>query len=103
MANKLILIGIDQYLYLKPLNNCVKDAQDLKDILLEKYDFEDWNVTELYDHNATSKSIQDLLMRSANTLSVTDNLIVFYSGHGHYDDDHGRGYWAPSDSSRKQK
>ncbi|MGC3947973.1 MAG: caspase family protein [Chryseolinea sp.] len=99
MANKLILIGIDKYLFHDPLNNCAKDARDLKDILLEKYDFEEWNVSELYNQNATSKAIQDLLMKTVDTLSASDNLVIFFSGHGHYESTRERGYWIPTEGT----
>ena len=36
MSNKLFLLGIDKY-EKKPLNSCVKDVNDFKKILLEKY------------------------------------------------------------------
>jgi hypothetical protein len=95
MANHLFLVGIDNYLYHGHLNNCVKDLTDFKELLLEKYAFEDDGVQELYNQIATAKAIQDVLIKYSSSLSLQDNLIIYFSGHGHYDSKIDRGYWMP--------
>lgn len=93
--NKLLLIGIDNYLYLDKLNNCVKDLQDFRDVLLEKYDFDDANVTEIYNSSATNKFIQDAFIKLSSDIGFNDNLVVFFSGHGEYLEEQDRGFWIP--------
>jgi len=34
-------------------------------------------------------------------VSSTDNLLIFYAGHGHWDEDARIGYWLPSDATRE--
>jgi len=96
MSNKLFLIGINQY-DSKPLNSCVKDVQDFKQILLDKYDFDQTDVYEIYDKNATLKNIYDALTKYVKTLKDGDNLIIYHSGHGSYNEDLEMGYWVPID------
>lgn len=99
MSNKLFLIGIDKY-EKKPLNSCVKDVNDFRKILLEKYDFTKSDIYEIYDENATRKNIHDALTKYAKTLQETDNLIIYYSGHGSYEDVSEMGYWVPFDGKQ---
>jgi uncharacterized caspase-like protein len=95
MANKLFLIGINQYEHQTALSSCIKDITDFKNIMLDKFDFEENNVYELKDERATSKNIQDAFRGYSTSLNSDDNLIVFFSGHGEYEEQHSRGYWIP--------
>jgi uncharacterized caspase-like protein len=95
MKNNLLLIGIDKYLYHPKLNNCVKDLHDFRDILFEKFHFDELYTTELFDETATNKNIQDAFLGLARTVAPEDNLIVYFSGHGNFDDSSNRGYWVP--------
>ena len=95
--NHLLLIGINEYKSISTLTCCKKDCIDLKNILLEKFDFFKNNVIELYDVDATHKGIEDALRSYAKNLNLSDNLIIYYSGHGYYDDDSKKGYWMPYD------
>lgn len=98
--NHLLFIGIDKYLYQSQLNCCVRDCEDIKNILLDKYDFKKENVTELYNENATNHRIQEQLKEYSQSLTENDNLIIYYSGHGGYDRKMERGFWIPFDSKR---
>lgn len=95
MANRLLSIGIDHYLFQNKLNNCVKDLRDFKELLLEKYDFDDAHVVELFDANATNTAIQDTIKSLAKEVDYNDNLIIYFSGHGHFDETSERGFWVP--------
>jgi len=99
MSNKLFLIGIDKY-EKKPLNSCVKDVNDFKKILLEKYDFTQSDIWELYDENATRKAIHEALTGYVKTLKETDNLIIYFSGHGSYEEVTEMGFWMPIDGTQ---
>jgi hypothetical protein len=62
------------------LSSPVNDANELKKILIEKYDFDEANVSTLY--NTGAQSLLDSIEHKANTLTDADNLLVFYAGHG---------------------
>lgn len=95
MSNKLFLIGIDKYVIQKPLNSSVRGVLDFKNICLEKYHFVEDDVYELLNENATNKKIQDALNGYGRTLNPNDSFIIFFSGHGGYDEKSDRGFWVP--------
>lgn len=98
MSNFLFLIGLNKYLNQKELSSCINDCTDFKDILLEKFDFEQNNVYELYDEEATNKKIQDALRGYIKLLKEDDSLIIYYSGHGDYDEISNTGFWITHES-----
>lgn len=96
MANYLFLIGIDNYEN-KPLKSCVKDITDFKNILLEKFDFDEGNIYELINEKASHKNIHDGFVSYIRKLSNEDNLVIYFSGHGDCDESINLGYWIPID------
>jgi hypothetical protein len=99
MANHLFLIGINKYLSNKNLESCVRDCSDFKDILIEKFDFEQSKIYEVYDENATNKNIQDAFRGYVKTLTNEDSLVIYYSGHGEFDEITNTGYWITHEGS----
>jgi formylglycine-generating enzyme required for sulfatase activity len=97
--NYLFVVGIDDYKHHNPLNNAVSDAKSLKKLLTEQYDFDAGNVVELFNADATQKSIMQKL-RSYEALTPDDNLLFFYSGHGYYRG--GLGYLVPVDAEDEE-
>jgi WD40 repeat protein len=95
-----LLIGISEYQddNISDLENPVKDAQSLYDVLLSKYNFEKENISFL--KNPTQKDIFIALENLGRTLTSNDNLLIFYAGHGYWDTKGKVGYWLPSDASR---
>ena len=52
-----VIIGINDYNNIKGLHYAVEDAQDMKNILVEKFNFEDKNIIFLTDEDATRDNI----------------------------------------------
>lgn len=97
--NHLFVIGINAYQQLGKLENAVRDAQAFRDVLLERYRFDPTHVTELYDGAATRRNVMKSLREMIDRLKAEDSLIIYFSGHGHYDEKLGQGYWVPVDAS----
>ncbi|WP_258099602.1 caspase family protein [Marinoscillum pacificum] len=97
MKNYLLLIGIDKYQSQSTLSNCVKDVKDFRDVLYNQYHFEEEHTFELFDSSASNYNIQEVFKSIASKVESRDNLVVFYSGHGHYDSGSKRGFWIPVD------
>ena len=97
--NKILAIGINNYVHLPKLANATRDVGDITSVLTERYDFKKENVTFLLDEKATRSNIINTLYRltNASSLGPNDSLIIYYSGHG-YLDDNGDGYWIPVDA-----
>lgn len=100
--NYLLIIAVDKYKFWKSLSNPVKDARDLKKVLMEKYGFTQDHVLELYNEEATPDNIRDQFESLKEKGTDLDNLLIYYSGHGYYDPSFDLGYWVPSEGRTSQ-
>lgn len=93
-----IIIGIDNYKdpNLPDLNNPIKDAEKLYQTLLTNYTFEAENIRILKD--ATRGEMIQNLDEMSRIITENDNLLIFYAGHGTWDEASTNGYWLPSDA-----
>ena len=83
--NHLLLIAIDNYQYWPRLHNPVNDLEAISKVLVNEYSFKEENILRIYNEDATEQNIRNALIDLNKKLTLKDNLIIFYSGHGHYD------------------
>lgn len=93
--NWLWVIGISRYDQWRLLPNTVNDAKAVRDVLLEKYRFDRKNLIELYDKQATRENIIKTFEQLVKDLLPTDNLFIYFAGHGIFDNAINVGYWIP--------
>lgn len=74
-----------------------KDAEDLKELLIEKYNSLKKNIIFLV--NPKRSEIIQTFLKLRNRLNASDNLLIFYAGHGNWDEVAEQGYWLPSDAT----
>lgn len=92
-----LIIGIDDYYgEYEPLHNAVRDAEAIEQVLKAKYKF-DYFIT-LFDREATRIQILEAFEDLARRVKPTDNVFIYYSGHGEYKEQFNRGYWVPVDA-----
>ncbi|MCB0634494.1 MAG: caspase family protein [Lewinella sp.] len=96
--NYFLGIGIDDYLHWDHLNNAVKDVNDFISVLTTQYQFESAEIHTLFNNQATEGNIYNKIRELKRVIHPEDNLIVYYSGHGHYDEEFEEGYWIPVDA-----
>jgi tetratricopeptide (TPR) repeat protein len=96
-----LLIGIDKYDEWPGLENAVSDVSVLRDILINRYDFSAANILLRTDKEATWEALIDDLRYLAGGLNESDNLLIYFSGHGQLDSISGDGYWIPVDGKPK--
>jgi uncharacterized caspase-like protein len=89
-----LVIGNDAYRMLPRLATAVRDATAVAELLQRDYGFE---VEILVD--ATRDEIIGKLSALRKRLTEDDNLLVYYAGHGVYDEAADRGYWLPVDAA----
>ena len=101
--NYALLIGINEYSdpVVSNLDNPIDDATRLQEILLSRYTFEKDHMTLL--QNPTSDEIIIALDELAQKIKPDDNLLIFYAGHGWWDENANIGYWLPSDAKQVNK
>lgn len=92
-----LVIGINHYRYLQPLHTAVSDAREVGALLRDRYGF---RVTELLEQDATRNGILGELNRLQSTLGENDQLLIYYAGHGYYDERTQKAYWLPQDAER---
>lgn len=74
----------------------VNDADKLKKILIENYSFNSKNIISLY--NPKRSEIIKKFTELKKILKKNDNLLIFYAGHGNWDEITEQGYWLPADA-----
>ncbi|MCB0613467.1 MAG: caspase family protein [Phaeodactylibacter sp.] len=90
-------IGINLYQNFSPLNNAVKDVVDMARLLEEQYDIDEAII--ITDREATHDNIIAHLDALKQKTGSNDKLLIFYSGHGHLDENQ-KGYWIPTDAEK---
>ena len=95
----LFVIGIDKYLHCPDLNCGKRDAEAVRDVCLERYNFHP-EIIELYDEKATRKGILHKFRELFSRCGPEDSVLIYYAGHGHTND-MGIGYWVPHDGDPK--
>ena len=96
-----LIMGINDYKdpRINDLDGAVKDAEELAEALVKYYTFEPENVTLLT--NPTYVQIISALDGLSNSVGPEDNLMVFYAGHGWWDEKKELGYWLPGDAQKE--
>jgi len=98
--NFAILIGNQKYddPGINELDEPVKDATELYNTLTKDYNFNPENVILLKD--PTKAEIIGTLHQLRSKVTPEDNLLIFYAGHGYWDEGMGVGYWFPRDARK---
>ena len=94
-----LLIGIASYddPDIPDLDEPVADAEKLKEVLTKDYDFEPSDVKLL--QNPDKAVIFAELDELARKVQPEDSLLIFYAGHGMWDQQFEQGYWLPKDAN----
>jgi len=88
-----LIIGNNNYRYLRKLNTAVNDAKVISEILVNEYGFK----TKLL-LDANRDSLLDALNGYRKNLTDNDNLLIYYAGHGEFDQIANKAYWLPIDA-----
>jgi hypothetical protein len=98
-----LLIGVNEYNdpNLPNLDYPIGDAENLYNILVTDYAFDRENIVLL--KNAKRADINIALDNLAQKITTEDNLLIFYAGHGWWDQKADIGYWLPADANKSYK
>ena len=88
-----LVIGNEKYQHLPVLKTAVNDAVAISEVLTKKYNFKTTTLK-----NATRYQILSELNRLRAQLTESDNLLIYYAGHGELDKANLRGHWLPVDA-----
>ncbi len=79
------IVGIDNYANWPKLRYAANDAQGIRDLLIQKYNFKPQNVFLLLNQEATRQNILSLLgdkLANPEMVKHEDRVFVFFAGHG---------------------
>jgi len=93
-TNYALFFATDNYTSWSKLNNPIKDAQTIATELKESYGF----VTEVNENLAQQKIIAKIREYNKKIFNTNDQLLIFISGHGKFDDVFKQGFVVCSDS-----
>jgi len=98
-----LLIAVQEYDHpsVNRLDYPVGDAQQVERELTSRYNFEPQNVMTL--KNPDRRTILDALDQMTEKLKPEDSLLIFYAGHGQWDEQRKQGYWLPRDAMRERR
>tara|TARA_B110000240_G_C13472197_1_gene441496 strand:+ start:831 stop:1787 length:957 start_codon:yes stop_codon:yes gene_type:complete len=98
-----LIIGVQDYESddCKDLAFPINDAEELRECLVSLYSFEAEDVNVL--RNPTGEEIEIALNNLNEKLEENDDVLIFYAGHGYWDDRMSQGYWLPADAKRNAK
>lgn len=98
--NFMLLIGSQNYAdaSIPSLEYPISDAIKLKLALKGNYYFEDENILTLF--NPTVSDFKKKFLQISELIQPEDNLIIFYAGHGIWNEKEKKGYWLMTDALR---
>ena len=95
-----LIVGINKYHNVRSLDYAVKDAEDIQNMLVGEFHFQQDNIVLLKDEEATKTRIKREFSNITNKAGVNDRVLIFFAGHGQTEDlpDGGEmGYLLPVD------
>ena len=94
-----LLIAVEKYQSsnVNDLNRPIKDSYQIKQVLQNFYSFEKKNITIL--ENPSREKIIKAFDLLSQKIKNSDNLLIFFAGHGFWDKKLSQGYWLPSNAS----
>jgi len=95
-----LLIGVQDYSdpTVRKLKGPVNDADKLRKVLVDRYRFDARDVAFL--KNPKRGEILGALDSLSDALGPNDNLVIFFAGHGKWDELAKQGYWWPVDAKK---
>lgn len=95
-----LVIAVEDYNdpAINDLDQPIKDATRFANLINTEYNFENQNITFL--KNPTKAEIIGTLHNMRTEVTPEDNLLIYYAGHGFWDEEMSTGYWFPSDASK---
>lgn len=99
-----LIIGVNEYLHLGPLEIACSDATSIRDILMSELGFPESNVRMLLNKEASRKNIMNAFL-AFESVGPDDRLVIFFAGHGMSVEGHrgSIGYLIPADGSTTDK
>ncbi|MEN8156046.1 MAG: caspase family protein [Bacteroidota bacterium] len=99
-TNYALVIAVEEYddPNINDLDQPVLDAGNFIDVIESDYNFQKENIR--FMKNPTKADIIGTLHNMRKEVTNKDNLLIYYAGHGYWDEEMETGYWLPKDAAR---
>ena len=87
-----LLIGNNNYKFFPKLKSPINDINKIGKTLFNKFGYD-----VIYIKNGTNKKINQELNKLKDKVSYDDSVLIYYAGHGKFDEEIDVGYWIPVD------
>ena len=77
-----VIIGIDKYQNVPNLDYAGRDAEDVKSLLIDKFNFPENNLRILVNDEATLMNMKNTLSEVSLSAGENDRVLIFFAGHG---------------------
>lgn len=84
MADKGLLLGINEYAYVSDLRGCENDVRDVSKLLIETFGFSDRNIRRQVNEAVIKTAVRDGFAWLVDGAKAGDRLVFHFSGHGSY-------------------
>ncbi|TAH27157.1 MAG: caspase family protein [Cytophagales bacterium] len=103
IKNYALVIANQDYMdnSINDLDHPINDAKKIIKILSEKYTFDQPNINFL--QNPDRAEIIRSFDKLAQKITPNDNLLIFYAGHGIWDNQLKKGYWLPKNARQNDR
>ena len=81
-----VIIGVNKYEHVTPLDYCVADANSIESLLIENFDFNPDNVIMLINQEATLQGIRNAFAHIMKEAGKDDRVLIYFAGHGFTED-----------------
>lgn len=82
VADKALLLGINNYKKVTPLRGCVNDVENMRKLLTEIYGFNPSNVKVLLNQKAVKKEVRTQMAWLFRDAKPNERVVFHFSGHG---------------------
>jgi len=95
-----LIMGVNEYQdpNITNLDNPIQDAERFYNVIVNRYTFNPEDI--IFLKNPTRMDMIMALDDYSRKVTPDDNLLIFYAGHGFWEEKTGVGYWLPSDASK---
>jgi tetratricopeptide (TPR) repeat protein len=100
--NHLLVVAINRYYdnNWPDLAMPIKDAMDVYNILTERFEFDPAYTDTIFNENATLRTVNQKMRTLVEKAGPDDNVIIYFAGHGHFDQILNEGYWVLADGEQ---
>ncbi|MEM9829594.1 MAG: caspase family protein [Bacteroidota bacterium] len=100
-----LIIGVEDYqgTGFASLKYPVDNARDLREVLINYYKFSPSNIMMLEDSMATRGGIEGAFDALRAQVGENSNVLVFFAGHGQWDEVSQTGFWIPSGAKKGRR